>query len=409
MTEMRLEDTLQAIHDERLDLPDAPTVSAQILSIPLQDVPQERRWLPGWLGGTSRTLFGSVKLAAAAVVVALFGAVLLLGVLSTTDDEPAATPTPAPTESAEPESSEIFAPAPVTGQGDFGSSGSNWRSPVQQKHGSRSWEDGVTRYDDAWYTLGWEADDPRLTGEATIRHNAHDYESLGLLLSSGVVELATADGRWTGEVDSLLAGDLAKTTILLSGEGAYEGLTAYVMMDENDDEPPTFSAAVFPGEMPEHVAKVAASPAPFEEGGDVDMGPAVVTGTASHPLKWGGGSRGWDGSRVVGTDQYEVYEFEASDPRLSGELSSTFDFIFYENLGVYVADGDSTLETADGRWSGDFSFVGGESLANVATVTLHGEGAYEGLSAWLVMDQDAGRKFAAGIVNGDLPTPPDPN
>ncbi len=95
-----------------------------------------------------------------------------------------------------------------------------------------------------------------------------------------------------------------------------------------------------------------------------------MTGTAGHPLSSAGASRQWDGTRVVGIDQYEVWTLEASDPRLSGALLSVFDLIFYEDLGVYVADGHSKLETAEGRWSGEFTFVGGEALANVAIVSL---------------------------------------
>ncbi len=50
--------------------------------------------------------------------------------------------------------------------------------------------------------------------------------------------------------------------MLLTSTDEYEGLSAYVAVVEDDDEPPRFRAAVFPGEMPEHLAGAAATPAP---------------------------------------------------------------------------------------------------------------------------------------------------
>lgn len=403
MTELRLEDTLQAIHDERSDLPDAPTVSSQLLGVPLRDVPQERRWLPGWLTGTSRTLFGGARLAAAAVVVGLFGAVLLLGLLPAIDDDPAATPTPTPIESPEPTPSDLLEAAPVTGRADPGSDVGD---------GSRHSEGDVTYSEDAWYTQAWEADDARLTGEATIRYDSHDYVQLDFALAGGLVELETAAGRWRGDARSLSAADDATTTMLLHGEDAYEGLTAYVVVAQHADDPPTFDAAVFPGEMPEHVPDwdAAPSPAPMRAATAQDLEPAVVTGSALFTQVWAGGARFWDGSRIVGEGQFEEYVFVADDARLTGDFLSMFDYIYYEKLGVYVADGHTVLDTADGRWTGDFTFVGGEALENVATSTLRGEGPYEGLTATLVLDILAEpRTFTAAIIEGDPPAGPDPN
>jgi len=109
---------------------------------------------------------------------------------------------------------------------------------------------GVIRTDGIHHTNTWETSDPRLSGTATydaewIRFPPDDFQ-----VESAVHVLENAEGRWVGSGSALSKSNLTNTDIaIMSGEGAYEGLTAYVLMDWTA-HPPTIEAAIFPGEMP---------------------------------------------------------------------------------------------------------------------------------------------------------------
>lgn len=136
-------------------------------------------------------------------------------------------------------------------------------------------------------------------------------------------------------------------------------------------------------------------------------GPATVTGTSGFPDELAGGSRMWDGQKIRGEDAIVAYDWDASDPRLTGEFTVHYNSDYYERQGLFLANGRSTLETAGGDWVGDASYVGGPALRGTSTILLEGQGAYEGLTAYIVLDQDAEPiSFTAAILPGSLPEPP---
>jgi hypothetical protein len=102
------------------------------------------------------------------------------------------------------------------------------------------------------FTHRWEASDPRLSGTSTYTGSWLEYPSaeLGVDATTRVVE--NDEGRWVGTSTALTGPDISTGTVILRGEGAYEGLTAYVLMDWHPLLTPqaTFTAAIFPGEMP---------------------------------------------------------------------------------------------------------------------------------------------------------------
>lgn len=136
-------------------------------------------------------------------------------------------------------------------------------------------------------------------------------------------------------------------------------------------------------------------------------GPAPVTGTSGFADELAGGSRMWDGQKVRGEDAVVAYDWDASDPRLTGELTVSYNYDYYERQGLLLASGRSTLGIADGNWVGDARYIGGPDLRGTTTIVLEGQGPYEGLTAHVVVDQDAGPiTFSAAIFPGGLPEPP---
>jgi hypothetical protein len=115
-------------------------------------------------------------------------------------------------------------------------------------------DNGATLQSGVRITHEWEASDPRLSGTSVFISNWQRYGAANLQVDRTVRVVENDDGRWVGAGTDLWGGDGNKNTetVILTGEGAYEGLTAYVIMAWNPPSPPqaTFDAAIFPGEMP---------------------------------------------------------------------------------------------------------------------------------------------------------------
>jgi hypothetical protein len=146
---------------------------------------------------------------------------------------------------AQDEAADSMAPAYVTGTVADGGGGSR---------GTTTSADGFTRIDGYESTNLWEASDPRLNGTAFHTGNWQRYGAAGFQVEAGTRVLENDGGRWVGTTTALARGDLASgevntDTMVLHGEDAYDGLTAYVLMDWTSS-PTSFAAAVFPGEMP---------------------------------------------------------------------------------------------------------------------------------------------------------------
>jgi hypothetical protein len=100
----------------------------------------------------------------------------------------------------------------------------------------------------------FEADDPRLTGTVTTTVNGdlREIDDSFAILQSVSWRLENEAGAWSGVCDALVVADGRPDpfTCLLSGEGAYQGLSAYLVM-ENPERPPfPFQGLIFEGDLP---------------------------------------------------------------------------------------------------------------------------------------------------------------
>ena len=112
-------------------------------------------------------------------------------------------------------------------------------------------QDGVIQRKGIHYTNLWETSDSRLSGTATYDADWIRFPQSDFQVEAATHVLQNADGRWVGQGSALAVPRATNTDIaILRGEGAYEGLTAYVAMDWTV-QPPTIAAAIFPGVMPE--------------------------------------------------------------------------------------------------------------------------------------------------------------
>ena len=120
---------------------------------------------------------------------------------------------------------------------------------VSDTNGSSSLVDGALVIEGTGSVNTWEASDPRLSGSSTYTGNWQRYNAAGFQVEAATRVLENDAGRWVGTATALAGHNFNTDTVILHGEGAYEGLTAYVLMDWHTD-PTTFTAAIFAGEMP---------------------------------------------------------------------------------------------------------------------------------------------------------------
>ena len=125
-----------------------------------------------------------------------------------------------------------------------------------------------TEYPNGFYAVDgftwrndWVSSDERLTGDVTGVTNwvvgPDGFDAWGTggqpdIIASQVLELTNDGGSWLGEGVSFGSTDLdiSRDMFALVGQGGYEGLTAYVIL-EVPPGPPTFSGIIFPAAMPE--------------------------------------------------------------------------------------------------------------------------------------------------------------
>lgn len=102
----------------------------------------------------------------------------------------------------------------------------------------------------------WDATDPRLSGTATYTGRFHRYPKLhGVELTAGIWTVTNEDGAWRGQSRGLHSpnathGDTAMA--VLTGDGAYDGLTANLTWDEPVDVPKesTIRGVIIADELP---------------------------------------------------------------------------------------------------------------------------------------------------------------
>jgi hypothetical protein len=138
------------------------------------------------------------------------------------------------------------------------------------------------------------------------------------------------------------------------------------------------------------------------------MASAAVTGTMVAATDISEGTRTVE-SGFVHIEGIEVMDtYEASDPRLSGEMTKTGTMHSYDG-GFSVWANSVVLDNEAGRWVGTANGFWDRSAGCAYTMTMNGEGAYEGLTAYLV--EDCGPDpitFSGVIVPGGMPPFPEP-
>ena len=148
---------------------------------------------------------------------------------------------------AQDEAADLMAPATVTGSVRYiGGQQSGEIAPV----------DGMVRQSGMISNHKWESSDPRLSGTEAYT-KTFDYYPTGFYVDATSRVLENDTGRWVGtgvgmEGVFIEAGMplMSTATVILHGEDAYEGLTAYLLLDEGTSGSATFAGVIFPGEMP---------------------------------------------------------------------------------------------------------------------------------------------------------------
>ncbi len=110
----------------------------------------------------------------------------------------------------------------------------------------RSDDAGVVHIEGVHHEHVWEATDPRLSGTVTYRGNWMAFPEVPMQVESATYEVVNEGGRWFGPATAQAGPSLGNTdTVLLRGEGGYEGLMAYVLMN-GSTEPPKINVRYLP-------------------------------------------------------------------------------------------------------------------------------------------------------------------
>ena len=152
------------------------------------------------------------------------------------------------------------------------------------------------------------------------------------------------------------------------------------------------------------------------------MEPVVVTGT----IEWGDTTDATvtcDAAGVCRSEGSQArFSYEASDPRLDGDVTGRGVGLYHVPRSIYLEAGTRVLVNDDGRWVGtdtglgvtdsitvdgieyDTRFRG--TYLNIDFIVMHGEDAYEGLTAIIVEDWEAPFGSPATFVGAIVPEVP---
>lgn len=81
----------------------------------------------------------------------------------------------------------------------------------------------------------FSATDPRLSGTATWWVNEHTWPVRGGIFEAYAVELVNDEGRWVGTGRSIATSGVNMNMVTLTGERAYEGLSAILIWEWDPD------------------------------------------------------------------------------------------------------------------------------------------------------------------------------
>lgn len=213
---------------------------------------QAKTTSPRWRFRMSST----IKFAAAGTVLAVFGAALLLAVPGgTSPNDGIVAPPGAEDTSAAPSSTSIDGESetPAWFTASIGDSLPSGMPDV-------SYEVGVEYLRGLEREGPIEATDPRLTGSLVRVLNADTYQvspTEDVMVQTDLWRIETEQGTWLGESTGLshfgeIADEAATEigTVVLTGDGAYEGLSAYLFVDWAPEVGADVQGAIFAGEMP---------------------------------------------------------------------------------------------------------------------------------------------------------------
>jgi hypothetical protein len=100
----------------------------------------------------------------------------------------------------------------------------------------------------------FEADDPRLTGSfsQTVNGDLRMIGDAAVILISPSMRIENDEGAWSGQCDLLVIadGEPDPFACLFSGEGAYDGLSAYLVFENPEQPPNPFKGLIFEGDLP---------------------------------------------------------------------------------------------------------------------------------------------------------------
>jgi len=139
------------------------------------------------------------------------------------------------------------------------------------------------------------------------------------------------------------------------------------------------------------------------------MAPAAVTGTVGSGPDISPGSETYFAGKYRTEGMQGILYYEASDPRLSGEVTLTGNMDDYRSESIYVGAGTRVLVNDDGRWLGTDTGLGlPDGMADMEFMVMHGEDAYEGLTAIIVEDWSGEPPTFVGAIVPGMPRFPEP-
>ena len=301
-------------------------------------------------------------------------------------------------------------------------------------------EAGVLREQGHAFGQRVEWSDPRLPSEHWIRLNLAIYgddPEVGVMTLETSHLLVDDQGIWRGTGRAFESLDDRDSYYQLVGEGAYDGLHAFLRGTPGVDAHGPWDAAydgwIFEGEVPGFpepaevvpgegfLMQVAPDPEAIAsssaEGPADPMAPAafVFTSEQAEEPDWGTDHESADGSVTESRAVVQVDRITATDPRASGLMTTWQNRTGVGSDHTHVQNWSITarLVNDDGAWSGPSQIIAASSdqVGGIASMTkMTGEGSYDGLTLFLHESADRLRMSSWGmIVPNELVAPmPDP-
>lgn len=141
--------------------------------------------------------------------------------------------------------------------------------------------------------------------------------------------------------------------------------------------------------------------------------PVGIVVTLSDFAHVAGGDWVDEADKPYGTNygQEHSYTWEATDPRLSGAATYRGNWHGYGSLDSQLEGFEWSVVNDEGSWAGTGYgiFSVGARFGDLASVVMHGAGAYEGLTAFLTFDIAHEEDTARGLIIADeMPPFPEP-